>query len=94
MKFSKLKRVLQAIFLTHLGRILYLGAPLLVIGGTFAPDGILGSMLNYSCDFCAVLTTGMLYTGMAILVFQGMFIIFSGFYNSVDVYMKSKKNKK
>jgi signal peptidase I len=90
---DKFRRILLQIFATHLGRLFFLAAPLMIIGGMMSPNGVIGEYINYKNNFTVF--DGMLIVGVLILVVEFFWMMFYAVKNTIkdikDWWARKKK---
>ena len=72
---DRIRKMLKQIFLTHIGRLFFVAAPLLIIGGIMSPNGSIGELIyDYGeGGFWHVL----FYIGLGIFAIEcGLFILY------------------
>jgi heme/copper-type cytochrome/quinol oxidase subunit 1 len=89
---EKLRKILAQMFLTHLGRLFFVAAPLMLIGGLMSPYGSIGQYLDYKKDF-----TGwdvMMIIGAGILVVEFFWMMYYAVKNTIGDIKEWWKRKK
>jgi hypothetical protein len=71
---DKLRKLFAQIFLTHLGRLFFVAAPLMLVGGIMSPNGTIGELIyDYNQGgFWHVL----FYIGIAIFLVEGAIMFY------------------
>jgi hypothetical protein len=89
---EKLRRILAQMFLTHLGRLFFVAAPLIIIGGLMSPYGTIGEYIDYKKD--VTVFDWMMYLGALILVVEFFWMMFYAVKNTIGDIKEWWKRKK
>jgi hypothetical protein len=91
---DKIKKILAQMFLTHIGRIFFVAAPLLIVGGIMSPYGTIGEYIDYKRD--VTVFDYMMYVGVLILLVEALIMFYWAGKNTIgDIknWFKRRKQK-
>lgn len=78
---EKIKKILAQMFLTHIGRLFFVAAPLLVIGGIMSPNGTIGEYIDYKRDY--TIWDTMMYIGIGIMLVEFVLMMYWATKNTI-----------
>ena len=79
---DKIRRILAQMFLTHIGRLFLVAAPLFIIGGVMSPYGIIGEHIDYSTN--VTVFDYMMYLALIIFLVEFLMMMFWATKNTIS----------
>ena len=90
---DKIKKILAQMFLTHIGRIFFVAAPLIIIGGVMSPYGTIGEYIDYKRDITVF--DYMMYVGISIVLIEFILMMYWATKNTIgDIWAWWNRRKK